>query len=195
MKISPEQKKKLKDFLGIEISDVNTKQSFKQVSEAISKLETKVSSTATSDALDKSIAKINNKVSAIKNTDLGPVVEALNKFVETLSKTHKPQDLSGFFKDLGVQLGEFGSSSKNTEALIRNLKWNSTMGIKNRDGSPISPAISPFAIRDYDDIQLSGYDANGNPGTVRYYQGGGLIATITLTYDINSNLTEAKRTA
>ncbi len=191
-KISPAQRKKLKDFLGKDIADNFTQQEFKVVKEAINTLNDNISKNPP-DKFISEVKSLDAKLSRIKNTDLTPVVDVLNKFIDTLSN-NKPQDLSGFFKDLGVQLVEFGSSSKKTEELIRNLKWNSTMGIKNRDGSPISPAISPFAIRDYTDIKLTSYDASGNPGVVSYYDGDGLIAVITLTYDVSGNLTEAKRT-
>jgi YD repeat-containing protein len=69
------------------------------------------------------------------------------------------------------------------------------MGIKNRNGSPINPAISPFGIYDYDDIKLSGYDVNNNPATVTYYLSGNQQAILALTYDGSGNLTEAHRTA
>lgn len=139
------------------------------------------------------ITSLKNRISNIPQTDLTPLIEAIK---ESIGKIPQPkfQDLSGFFKDLGTQLAQYGGSSKNTEELIRNLKWNSTMGIKNRDGSPISPAVSPFQIPDYDDIKLLNYDANNNPGLVKYYLGGSIIATLTLTYDGSGNLTEAKRT-
>ena len=69
------------------------------------------------------------------------------------------------------------------------------MGIKNRNGSPINPSISPFGIYDYDDIKLSGYDVNNNPATVTYYLSGNQQAILALTYDGSGNLTEAHRTA
>ena len=142
--------------------------------------------------------EIQNIKKKIKPTDYTPVVELLTGIKEILSKptpVQKQQDLSGFFKDLGTQLVQFGTSTKNTEELIRNLKWNSTMGIKNRNGSPINPAISPFGIYDYDDIKLSGYDVNNNPATVTYYLSGNQQAILALTYDGSGNLTEAHRTA
>ena len=142
--------------------------------------------------------EIQNIKKKIKPTDYTPVVELLTGIKEILSKptpVQKQQDLSGFFKDLGTQLVQFGTSTKNTEEIIRNLKWNSTMGIKNRNGSPINPSISPFGIYDYDDIKLSGYDVNNNPATVTYYLSGNQQAILALTYDGSGNLTEAHRTA
>jgi hypothetical protein len=147
------------------------------------------------DFFNQRIDKVETRVSKIKPTDLTPLLEVLTETKDILSKPVKQQDMSGFFKDLGTQLGQYGQSSKNTEELIRNLKWNSTMGIKNRNGSPINPAISPFAIDDYDDVKLSGYDANNNPATITYYLSGNQQAVLSLTYDVNGNITEAKRTS
>ena len=147
------------------------------------------------DFFNQRIDKVETRVSKIKPTDLTPLLEVLTETKDILSKPVKQQDMSGFFKDLGTQLGQYGQSSKNTEELIRNLKWNSTMGIKNRNGSPINPAISPFGIYDYDDIKLSGYDVNNNPATVTYYLSGNQQAILALTYDGSGNLTEAHRTA
>ena len=147
------------------------------------------------DFFNNRIDKVENRVSKIKPTDLTPLLEVLTETKDILSKPVKQQDMSGFFKDLGTQLVQFGTSTKNTEEIIRNLKWNSTMGIKNRNGSPINPAISPFGIYDYDDIKLSGYDVNNNPATVTYYLSGNQQAILALTYDGSGNLTEAHRTA
>ena len=147
------------------------------------------------DFFNNRIDKVENRVSKIKPTDLTPLLEVLTETKDILSKPVKQQDMSGFFKDLGTQLVQFGTSTKNTEEIIRNLKWNSTMGIKNRNGSPINPAISPFGIYDYDDIKLSGYDVNNNPATVTYYLSGNQQAILSLTYDVNGNITEAKRTS
>jgi len=147
------------------------------------------------DMFNKRIDTVESKVKSIKPTDLTPLLEVLTETKDILSKPQKQQDMSGFFKDLGTQLVQFGTSTKNTEEIIRNLKWNSTMGIKNRNGSPINPAISPFGIYDYDDIKLSGYDVNNNPATVTYYLSGNQQAILALTYDGSGNLTEAHRTA
>lgn len=188
--ISPEKKKKLRDFLGNDLIEANEKRDIKEVKESVDKTNETLSKSMTD-----GLRQLEKKISKIQNTDLTPVIDALNKFADTIIKTHKPQDLSGFFKDFAMQIAETGKTSEDTRELIRNLKWNSTMGIKNRSGSPISPAISSFAISDYDDIRLSGYDGNNNPSTVTYLQGGGTIAVLALTYDGSGNLTEARRTS
>lgn len=188
--ISEKDKNKLKNFLGNDLVEAAEKRDLDDVKENISKIETTIA-----ESMQVGLKDLERKISRIKNTDLTPVIDALNKFADSIMKTNKPQDMSGFFKDMSVQIGQSGTSSKNTEDLIRNLKWNSSMQIRPRSGGPISPQIQPFYISDYDDIQLSSYDANGNPGIVNYYLGAGLIATLTLTYDGSGNLTEAKRTA
>ena len=201
MEINNDQKQKLRKILeGIstpeEISEMqkqdkldNIQASVKDVGSFGKALE------GIKDFFNQRIDKVETRVSKIKPTDLTPLLEVLTETKDILSKPVKQQDMSGFFKDLGTQLGQYGQSSKNTEELIRNLKWNSTMGIKNRNGSPINPAISPFGIYDYDDIKLSGYDVNNNPATVTYYLSGNQQAILALTYDGSGNLTEAHRTA
>ena len=201
MKINSDQKQKLRKILeGIstpeEISEMqkqdkldNIQASVKDVGSFGKALE------GIKDFFNQRIDKVETRVSKIKPTDLTPLLEVLTETKDILSKPVKQQDMSGFFKDLGTQLGQYGQSSKNTEEIIRNLKWNSTMGIKNRNGSPINPAISPFGIYDYDDIKLSGYDVNNNPATVTYYLSGNQQAILALTYDGSGNLTEAHRTA
>ena len=201
MEINNDQKQKLRKILeGIstpeEISEMqkqdkldNIQASVKDVGSFGKALE------GIKDFFNQRIDKVETRVSKIKPTDLTPLLEVLTETKDILSKPVKQQDMSGFFKDLGTQLGQYGQSSKNTEELIRNLKWNSTMGIKNRNGSPINPAISPFGIYDYDDIKLSGYDVNNNPATVTYYLSGNQQAILSLTYDVNGNITEAKRTS
>jgi hypothetical protein len=201
MEINNDQKQKLRKILeGIstpeEISEMqkqdkldNIQASVKDVGSFGKALE------GIKDFFNQRIDKVETRVSKIKPTDLTPLLEVLTETKDILSKPVKQQDMSGFFKDLGTQLGQYGQSSKNTEELIRNLKWNSTMGIKNRNGSPINPSISPFGIYDYDDIKLSGYDVNNNPATVTYYLSGNQQAILALTYDGSGNLTEAHRTA
>lgn len=62
---------------------------------------------------------------------------------ETLKK-NAPKDSSGFFKDLGTLLAEGNQHSKKTSDLITNLKWNSSMQVRNENGSPMTPyGVSP----------------------------------------------------
>lgn len=165
-----------------------------EVSSVTKEIKDRLSSDTSNEAVIAALKDLSIQVSKIKftPTDNAPVVEAISAMTKKLA-SNKPQDLSGFFKDLGTQLAQFGGSSKNTEELIRNLKWNSTMGVKNRDGSPISPAVSPFQIPDYTDIKLTNYSGN-NPQTVTYYLGASVVAILTITYDGSGNITEVKRT-
>ena len=130
--------------------------------------------------------EIQNIKKKIKPTDYTPVVELLTGIKEILSKptpVQKQQDLSGFFKDLGTQLVQFGTSTKNTEEIIRNLKWNSTMGIKDRNGSPINPATDGIGIGTFDYVSTA-YPLNTTE-VYSFYQGGAsgqLVATVTIVY-------------
>jgi hypothetical protein len=67
-------------------------------------------------------------------------------------------------------------------------------GLRNTQFEPVNPAIAPFGIDKYDDIKLTSYDVNGNPGVVTYYKNSVVTAVLTLTYDGSGNLTDAHRT-
>ena len=167
-----------------------------EVSSVTKEIKDKITSDTSNEAIISALKDLSAQVARLKftPTDNSPVVKAIEAMTTKLASSNKPQDMSGFFKDLGVQLAQYGSSSKNTEELIRNLKWNSSMSIRsNSSGAPISPAVSPFQITDYDDIKLTNYSGS-NPQTVTYYLGGGKIATLTITYDGSGNITEVKRT-
>lgn len=168
-----------------------------EVSNATKDIKEKLENDTSNEAIIAALKDLSAQVSRIKlpPTDQTPVVEAIKAMTKELSLSSKPQDLSGFFKDLGIQLAQTGSSSKNTEELIKNLKWNSSMALRNSSGSPISPAISSFQLSDWNDVLLSGYDANGNPSTVTYKLGAQTVAILALTYDGSGNLTEARRTS
>lgn len=46
----------------------------------------------------------------------------------------------------------------------------------------------------YDQISITAYDAASNPTTVLYKSAGATVATLTLTYDASSRLTDVTRT-
>jgi hypothetical protein len=198
MEINNDQKQKLRKILeGIstpeEISEMqkqdkldNIQASVKDVGSFGKALE------GIKDFFNQRIDKVETRVSKIKPTDLTPLLEVLTETKDILSKPVKQQDMSGFFKDLGTQLGQYGQSSKNTEELIRNLKWNSTMGIKNRNGSPIDPATDGIGLGTFDEVDITN-DGSGNP-TVRVYKYQGVtVATLNATYDGSGNITKLTR--
>jgi len=129
--------------------------------------------------------EIQNLKKKIKPTDYTPLIEVLGEIKEILSKpavVQKQQDLSGFFKDLGTQLVQFGTSTKNTEEIIRNLKWNSTMGIKDRNGSPVNPAEAGLKLGTYDYVALVQATLTD---TYTFKVGGAsgqLVATVIITF-------------
>lgn len=171
------------------------KEKLDEVSETTKEIKESIKKNTSNEDILAALKNLSYQVSKIKLSpiDHTPVVSAIQEMTTRLSESNRPQDYSGFFKDFGTMLVETNLSSNKTKELITNLKWNSSMQLRNANGSPISPAISPFQIPDYTDVQLSNYDANGNPGLVNYYLGAGLVATLALTYDGSGNLTEAKR--
>ena len=198
MKINSDQKQKLRKILeGIstpeEISEMqkqdkldNIQASVKDVGSFGKALE------GIKDFFNQRIDKVETRVSKIKPTDLTPLLEVLTETKDILSKPVKQQDMSGFFKDLGTQLGQYGQSSKNTEELIRNLKWNSTMGIKNRNGSPIDPATDGIGLGTFDEVDITN-DGSGNPTVMVYKYQGVTVATLNATYDGSGNITKLIR--
>lgn len=65
------------------------------------------------------------------------------------------------------------------------------------DGTNLTPGGAGLIPQGYDYISIPSYDANNNPLTVRYYVGGAsgtLVATLTITYDANSNVLTVART-
>lgn len=165
-----------------------------EVSNTAKEIQKKIEGDTSNEAIIAALKDLAVQVSKMKPQpiDHTPVVDAIRAMSDIVKNT-KPQDLSGFFKDFAVQIAETGRSSKDTKDLITNLKWNSTMGIKNQNGTPISPYVSPFQVSDWNDVVLAGYDSNGNPGTITFKLGAQTVAIITLTYDGSGNLTEAKR--
>lgn len=115
--------------------------------------------------------------------------EILEKHSQNSSKPHKA------FDDFSLQLVELNKHSKRTSELITNLKWNTYMGVKDQNGSPVNPSIAGFNITTpYDYISL-GYTGN-NITTVVYKSGGAsgnTVATLTLAYS-GSNITSVTRT-
>ena len=109
----------------------------------------------------------------------------------TSSERNKTKDFSGFFKDFGTQLAEMSGHSKRTADLITNLKWNTSMGVRNSSGSPINPSVDLFNIGTVDDIVLA--YTGSNITSITYNFQGVLKAVLTLSYS-GSNLTEVKRT-
>ena len=196
MKINPDQKQKLKQWLEEnstpeELEDLhkqdkldNIQASVKDVGSFGKALE------GIKDFFNQRIDKVETRVSKIKPTDLSPLLEVLTETKDILSRpAQKQQDMSGFFKDLGTQLAQYGTSSKNTEEIIRNLKWNSTMGIKNRNGSPINPATDGIGLGTFDEVDITN-DGSGNPTVMVYKYQGVTVATLNATYDGSGNITK-----
>lgn len=187
-----EKKNKLKELL-MALSTEEEKLGYSTI-DKISEVKKSVDNIKPDEVLRDEVQQLKQAVKTLpKSFDTTPIVDALRSVREILSKPQeKPQDLSGFFKDMPVMLAGINDSSKKTSELIHNLKWNSTMGVKDRNGSPINPSIDSFAIGDFDDIVL-GYTGS-NMTSVTYKKSGGTTAVLTLTYDGSNNLIEVKRT-
>jgi hypothetical protein len=68
------------------------------------------------------------------------------------------------------------------------------MNVTNPDGTPVSPALINVA---FDTIQITSYNSNNDPLIVVYRTGGAagtIVATLTITYDVDFNITEVVRT-
>lgn len=187
-----EKKNKLKELL-LALSTEEEKLGYSAI-DKISEVQKDVRNIKPDEVLRDEVQQLKRAVNILpKSFDTTPIVEALKSVREILSKPQeKQQDLSGFFKDMPVMLAGINASSKKTSELITNLKWNSTMGVKNSTGSPINPAVDSFNIGDYDDIVLA-YTGT-NLTTVTYKKTGNTVAILILSYDGSNNLIEVNRT-
>jgi len=131
----------------------------------------------------KEIQSLKGKIKPADYTALLEAIQELGKTIVTSYASSRPKDLSGFFKDMGTQLAQIGSSSKTTSELITNLKWNSSMGIRNSSGSPIDPATDAIGIGTFDYVSRT--LTNSTTETYTFYKGGAtgqLVATIVIVY-------------
>lgn len=189
--LNPETKKELKRILARMGDDKDTKE--------MSMLETgDISATLERNNRDLK-ASINQLATlyqkAIEDMQVGLLkgLEGLKKTMEEGIKGGKQPDWSGFFKDMPTMLSQIGDNTGKTSQLIQNLKWNASQQLRDVNGSPINPAIAPFAITaSYDDIKLT-YDGSGNVSTVTYYQAGQIKSVLNLTYNGSNNLIDAQR--
>ena len=187
-----DKKNKLKELL-LALSTEEEKLGYSAL-DKIGEVKKSVENIKPDEVLRNEVQELKQAVKSLpKSFDTTPIVQALKEVTSYLKKPQeKPQDLSGFFKDMPVMLAGINASSKKTSELITNLKWNATMGIKNRNGSPINPSVDAFGIGDYDDVVL---DYTGSNLTlVTFKKQGGTVGVLTMTYDGSNNLIEAKRT-
>lgn len=184
-----ERLKKSFDDIGAKIEKVPTAE---QLADAKKELQETVQKTKGDFLrLAEAMSESNREVMGEFSAAIGGKLEALANVLSSRGSMDK--DLSGFFKDFGVQLAQYSKSSQDTASLISNLKWNASQQLRDVNGSPINPAIAPFAVTvAYDDIDLL-YDGDNNLTNVGYFQGGVLKAALLLTYDGSGNLATVLR--
>lgn len=56
-----------------------------------------------------------------------------------------------------------------------------------------SRALTPFINTTYDTVNLTNPDGNGNYQTITFKYSGSTVRTLTLTFDVNSNVTSIAR--
>lgn len=107
--------------------------------------------------------------------------EIVRKLEELKPKSGKVVDFSGFFKDMGTSLAEISKSSKSTSEIIRNLKWNTSVSVRNNNGSIINPATDGLGIGSYDALSVAYPDAVTEVYTFTT-TGQGTVAIVTIVY-------------
>jgi len=160
---------------------------------------------ASAQAALEAISQVRADVKREQNVAMRTSMEAITAFkdsvsllakklddIGTLLKKNPDTDMSGFFKDFGVQIAQWSEQSKNSSELIRNLKWNASQQLRNRNGSPINPSVDLFNIGTVDDIEMT--YTGSNITTVTYKANGIVTAVLALTYS-GSNLIEVERTS
>jgi hypothetical protein len=136
--------------------------------------------------LVKSMQSMKREYAQSMNSSFEALLSAFSKNIDSLGETlikTAPKDASGFYKDFGTLLAQNVGQSKRIADLIHNLKWNSTMGVKNRSGSPINPKTDGIGVGTYD--YVARVLTNATTETYTFYQGGvtgQLVATIVLVY-------------
>lgn len=178
-----DEKKELEQKAIVDNKEDDSKQSFNMLLEAFNKFASLSS---------KNAQRMHEAFGNIAKDIAGQFSEVGKTFSQSMDKNKAP-DLSGFFKDFSTQLGQWADSSKKSEDLIRNLKWNASQQLRDVNGSPVNPSIAAFAITaSYDDVQFT--YTGSNLTQANYYQAGNLVATLVLTYDGSNNITEVHRT-
>jgi hypothetical protein len=124
---------------------------------------------------------------------IGKNLEKLGGTITTSYEKNKPFNASGVYKDMINQLSAVKESIEKKPVPVWNWPQYAGVSVRNKNFSNINPAISPFGIDDYDEVALSGYDANNNPSTVTYKLNSQVVAVISLTYDGSGNLTDAHK--
>ena len=161
MALSPDQKKKAKRKL-FELADDRERSEILMLeTETVQEQIDALNKTIAEGSLKKEMAALLQNMSQgmerMRSAYLKGMQEVSNtfkehqeEFLKSLEGMHgtlknkKEQDVSGFFKDLGTLLAEGNAHSKKTSDIITNLKWNSSMQIRNKEGSPMTPhAIAP----------------------------------------------------
>lgn len=64
----------------------------------------------------------------------------------------------------------------------------------NWDGNNWQRQPLPLITKPYDSFVFSNADANGNYQTLTFKNGGTTVQTLSLSYDVNSNITQLVRT-
>lgn len=142
-----EKKSKLKELL-LALSTEEEKTGYSTL-DKVSEVKQSVDSIKNDDSLKKEIEVVKGLIMTLPTSiDNTPVVEALRGLQVALT-SHKTEqkaiDYSGFFKDLPTLLTAINASSKKTSEIITNLKWNTSVGVKDRNGSPINPSTEETA--------------------------------------------------
>lgn len=165
----------------------------KPVVEAVSKLQTALSAQIKAielkpviDAPQVNVSPASVDLKGVERA-LGTLPEAFNKAIKLIPKTVVPKtDFSPLLKaweGISEQL-------LSIETGVRMKPQPGTMKVTNTDGSDIR---IPSIWREYDGVQFTNADSNGNYQTITFSKGLGLVGTLTLTYDGSSNPTSIAR--
>lgn len=212
-----EKKKKLKALLGVISTDADKIETqkldalkVKEITEFFN--ETEAENESRIERLEKTLAQMIegfDKYRKAAGEHSKYLVETFGNFSENMVKTlekvggtittsyekNKPMNAAGVYKDMINQLAAIDKSVKEKPVPVWNWPQYAGVSVRNKNFANINPSISPFGIEDFDDVQLSNYDINGNVQTVKYFLNGRGMGELSLTYDGSGNLTNALRVA
>jgi hypothetical protein len=215
--LSIEKKKKLQALLGVISTDADKIETQKLDALKVKEItqffnDTEAENESRIERLEKTLAQMIegfDKYRKAANEHSKYLVETFGNFSENMVKTlekvggtittsyekNKPVNAAGVYKDMINQLAAIDKSVKEKPVPVWNWPQYAGVSVRNKNFANVNPSISPFGIEDFDDVQLSNYDINGNVGTVEYFLNGQGMGVLTLTYDGSGNLINAERTS
>lgn len=180
--------------------DPETPDFAKPVVEALSKLEKAISKIEVRPQLNPTFQP-NISVDAPKVDVSAPDVKVDTSSIAKILKSDLPKAFNEAIKlvprpeptditPLEDKLKDVIEQLKDIDTGVRLKPQPGRMSVTNTDGTDVR---NPTIFREYDDIEFTDPDANGNYQTVTYKNGGSVLYTVSMTFDLNNKATSIVR--